>query len=142
MKKFLSLALLSTLAFANVEITNPYVREVPPTSPNSAMFMEIKNSFDKDVDLIKATSNVAKVVELHTHTMQYGMMKMYPVEKITIKAKSQTNLEPSSFHIMLIGLTKSLKDGDIIEAELNFSNGEKKTIKAPVKKIMTMEHKH
>lgn len=142
MKKLLSLALLATLSFATVEINNQYVREVPPTSPNSAMFMEITNSSDKDVALVKATSNVAKVVELHTHSMSKGMMKMHPVDKIDIGAKSKTTLQPGGYHVMLLGLTKSLKDGDIIEAELTFSNGDKKRIKAPVKKIQSMMMQH
>lgn len=143
MKKVLLLSLLvASGLFAKMEIENAYVREVPPTMPNSAIFMNIKNGSNKAVDLIKADSSVAKNVELHTHTMSNGMMKMYQIDKITIEANSNTELEPGGFHIMLIGLNQKLKEDDIVEVELSFSNGEKTRIKAPVKKIQSMMMHH
>lgn len=143
MKKILLLTLfIITGLFAKIEVENPYVREVPPNMPNSAVFMKIENESDKRVDLISASSDVAKNVELHTHSMVNGMMKMYRVEKITIEANSETSLQPGGFHIMLIGLNKKLKESDIVEVELTFSNGEKIQIKAPVKKIKSMKMNH
>ena len=143
MKKILLLTLLTiTTILAKVEIENAYVREVPPTMPNSAIFMKIENESNKDIDLIKVESSVAKNVELHTHTMSNGMMKMYQVEKIAIKANSETKLQPGGFHIMLIGLNKKLKENHIVEVKLTFSNGEKVEIKAPVKKVQSMMMHH
>ena len=145
MKRILLLSLLIvTGLFAKIEIENAYVREVPPTMPNSAIFMKIENRSNKIVNLIKAESNIAKNVELHTHTISNGMMKMYQVEKIAIEANSETALQPGGFHIMLIGLNKKLKENDIVEVKLIFSNGEETQIKAPVKKVqsMMMHHKN
>ena len=143
MKRILLLSLLiATGLFAKIEIENAYVREVPPTMPNSAIFMKIENKSNKAVNLIKAESSVAKNVELHTHTMSNGMMKMYQVDKIIINANSETSLQPGGFHIMLIGLNKKLKENDIIDVELTFSNGEKTQIKASVKKIQSMMMHH
>ncbi len=143
MKKILLFSLfIVTGLFAKIEIENAYVREVPPTMPNSAIFMNIENKSDKIVNLIKAESSIAKSVELHTHTMNNGMMRMYQVDKITINANSETLLQPGGFHIMLIGLNKKLKESDIVEVELSFSNGEKIKIKAPVKKVQSMMMHH
>ena len=100
MKKILLLTLLTiTGVFAKIEIENAYVREVPPTMPNSAVFMKIENESNKNIDLIKADSSVAKSVELHTHTMVNGMMKMHQVEKIAIKANSETSLQPGDVYL-------------------------------------------
>ncbi|RXJ81818.1 copper chaperone PCu(A)C [Arcobacter sp. F2176] len=138
MKNFLLLALLSasTLFASNIEVKDAYVRATPPGLPNSAAFMTIENKTNKDIALIKATSDISKVVELHTHSMKDGVMKMYQVPKIDIPANKETSLKPGGFHVMLIGLHKPLKEKENVTITLNFSNGENKTITIPVKSVM------
>ncbi|MCF6190352.1 MAG: copper chaperone PCu(A)C [Cocleimonas sp.] len=140
MKKLLlavGFIIMAGLSFAeSISIDDPYVREVPPGQMTSASFLTLKNTSDKEVALIKVTSDVAKNVELHEHVHNDGMMQMRQVNKIVIPAKGKTSLKPGGFHIMLIGLTRKIKAGDIIEIELEFDNGETQTIKAEVKKIM------
>lgn len=138
MKKFLLLALLSvsTLFASNIEVKDTYVRATPPGLQNSAAFMTVENNTDKDIAIVSATSKVSKVVELHTHSMKDGVMKMYQVPKIDIAANSKTELRPGGFHVMLIGLHKPLKVDEKVTLTLEFSNGETKTITAPIKTVM------
>jgi len=141
--------LISTLATTSIfasslSVQNSYVRATPPSLPNSAAFMDIKNSSQKDISLLSATSTAAKNVELHTHDMKNGVMSMYQVKNIDIKANSTTVLKPGGYHVMLLGLNnKPLKPGQNVVINLNFSNGETIKIKAPVKKVMAgMMMKH
>jgi len=138
MKKILLLALLSvSILFASdIEVKGAYARATPPGLPNSATFMSIENHTNKDLALIKATSNVSKVVELHRHKMINGMMTMYQIPKIDIPANGKAVLKPGGFHVMLIGLYKPLQVGNQITVTLEFSNGEKKTIHAPIKTVL------
>lgn len=138
MKKILLLALLtlSTLFASDIEVKDAYVRATPPGLPNSAAFMTVENNTDKDIAIVKATSNVSKVVELHTHSMKDGVMKMYQVPKVDIPANGKTELKPGGFHVMLIGLHKPLKVGEEVTYTLEFSNGESTTITAPIKTVM------
>jgi periplasmic copper chaperone A len=138
MKKFLLIALLSatTLFASNIEVKDAYVRATPPGLPNSAAFMTVENNTDKDIAIVKATSDISKVVELHTHSMKDGVMKMYQVPKIDVPANGKTELKPGGFHVMLIGLHKALKVGEKVTYTLEFSNGETKTITAPIKTVM------
>ncbi|WP_417325982.1 copper chaperone PCu(A)C [Halarcobacter sp.] len=126
----------STLFASSIEVKDSYVRATPPGLPNSAAFMTVVNTSDKDVAIVKASSTVSKVVELHTHDMKDGVMKMYQVPKIDVTSKSETVLKPGGFHIMLIGLHNPLKVGENVELTLELSNGETKTITAPVKTVM------
>lgn len=138
-KTFFSITFLlyAGLGFAKgMSVDNPYVREVPPGQMTSATFLTIKNDTDKDIALIKANSDVAKHVELHEHVHENGMMKMRQVPKIMIPAKGETVLKPGGYHIMLIGLNRKIKAGDIVDLTLEFDNGDKQPIKAEVKKIM------
>ncbi len=134
---FLILFSSSNLLLADViNIEDAYVREVPPGLPTSASFLVLKNDSDADIALIKVTGDIAKNIELHEHVHNDGMMEMRQVEKISIPAKGETKLQPSGYHIMLIGLNKKIKAGDSVELTLEFDNGTKKTINAEVKKIM------
>ncbi|XPV67799.1 MAG: copper chaperone PCu(A)C [Halarcobacter sp.] len=136
-----SIFAVSALMASQVEIEDAYVRATPPGLPNSAAFLTIKNESDKDVSILNAFSKVSKVVELHTHDMKDGVMKMYRVEKIDVPAKGQTVLKPGGYHIMLIGLNKALKVGEDVTFSLELSNGETLTIVAPVKTVMSgMKH--
>lgn len=152
MKKIVSGLLLATatLFASGIKIDDAYVRATPPNLPNSAAFMKIENDTKNDVALLWAKSDAANVVELHTHDMKDGVMKMYQVPQIDIKADSETTLQPGGYHIMLIGLKqKPLKEGEKVTLTLGFSNGEEQTITVPVKSVMSgmmnhngMDHKN
>lgn len=143
MKKLILMGLLgvSTIFANNIKVENSYIRATPPNLPNSAAFMTIINDSNKAISLVKVSSNVSKAVELHTHDMKDGIMKMYQVPQIDIEKNTKVQLKPGGFHIMFIGLSKPLKEGNNIELSLEFSNGEIKTIIAPIKKVMSgMKH--
>lgn len=132
-----TLLLCTGVSFAKgISVDDPYVREVPPGVPTSASFLILKNDSDKEIALIKATSDVAKDVELHEHVHKDGMMEMRQVQKISVPANGTTALKPGGYHIMLIGLTRKIKSGDVVDLALEFDDGSKQAIKAEVKKIM------
>ena len=138
----LVLTLISTSSFAgSVTVVQPYVRAVPPGHPNSAAFMVLKNTSEQDRALVNARSNISKVVELHTHIKEGGMMRMRQVKKIDIKAGSETVLKPGGLHVMFIGLKQQLKAGDKVELELEFDNGATIKLTVPVKMVAGMRKK-
>lgn len=128
---------VSNLLFASsIVVDAPYVRAIAPGQTISAAFMVLKNDSDEDIDLVKASSDIATSVELHEHVHEDGMMKMRQVPKISIAAKGETELKPGGYHIMLIDLKKAIKPDDIINLTLEFSDGTKQTITAKVKKTV------
>lgn len=136
----LALTLISVTSYAadSVTVMNPYARAVPAGQPNSAAFMMLKNTTNQDRAVINARSTASKVVELHTHKKEGGMMRMRQVEKIVIKANSKTVLKPGGLHIMFIGLQKQFKAGNTVDMELEFDNGEKIKLTIPVKMVAGM----
>jgi copper(I)-binding protein len=132
----------ATFAGGHVMISDPYVRAVPPGQPNSAAFMTLMNHGDKTRSLVAAKCPAAKVVELHTHTMEEGMMKMRRIDQIDIPAQGSTTLEPGGLHVMLIGLTQDLKMGDKVPVTLVFADGAEEQVEAPVRKIQMMQMNH
>ena len=142
MKKFvLSIVSIAAVFGADVEIDGAYARASIPNVPNSAAFFVIKNNSDKDIAITSANSDIAEKNELHTHIKENKMMKMIKIEKLVVPAKSSLELKSGGDHVMLMGLKKELKVGDEISLELSFSDGDKKSIKVPVKDLASTMHK-
>lgn len=142
MKKFvLSIVSIAAVFGADVEIDGAYARASIPNVPNSAAFFVIKNNSDKDIAITSANSDIAEKNELHTHIKENQMLKMIKIEKLVVPAKSSLELKSGGDHVMLIGLKKELKAGDEISLELSFSDGDKKSIKVPVKDLASTMHK-
>jgi copper(I)-binding protein len=138
----LSLTFCSALLAADdIKVSEAYARAVPPGSPNSAAFMQIHNADANDHALVSASSPAAKVVELHTHIHEDGMMKMRKIDSIDLPAGKATHLKPGGLHVMLIDLIKDLNDGDQLQLTLEFDNGSQQQLNLPVKSIH-MEMKH
>lgn len=126
MKKLVFGALLaaSTLMAADISLDHVRARDTKPGTNNSAIFMNIKNASNADVKLVGVHSSVCKSTEIHTHKMENGMMAMVQVEDAVIPKNGETKLVPGGLHIMLMDLNRPIKDGDKVDLELKFSNGE------------------
>lgn len=127
----LALVPLAEAAQDKVEIVEPWAR-ASLAGRNSAAYMTIVNHGAEKDELIAASSPVARVVELHTHIMDGGVMRMRQVEAIEVNAGEPAVLRPGGLHVMLIGLTRDLKAGESIPLTLRFRNAGERTIEVPV----------
>ena len=134
-----SLLLFSAVASADmaqqVEILKPYARAAILQQRNSAAFMSIQSN-SSDARLVGAQSPVAKIVELHTHINDKGIMRMRKIPQIDLPKNKTVTLKPGGLHIMLLGLNRDLKPGEEIDVTLQFSDGSSKQLKVPVQKMM------
>jgi copper(I)-binding protein len=129
------LALAAESVADAIMVDDPYVRAVPPGQPNSASFMVLHNMSKKGSALTGASSSVAEVVELHTHTLEEGMMRMRKVEKIDLPAGEVVKLQPGGLHVMLIGLKQKLVPDEKVSLTLTFEDGSSLRVDAPVRKL-------
>ncbi|MCW8918537.1 MAG: copper chaperone PCu(A)C [Gammaproteobacteria bacterium] len=126
---------MHAMASDAIQVEQPYVRAVPPGQPNSAAFMTLRNHSDKANAVVAASSPAARVVELHTHIMDNGMMKMRQIKQIELPAKGEAVLQPGGLHIMLIGLQQQLTPGMNVALTLKFADGSMQEINAPVQAV-------
>jgi copper(I)-binding protein len=125
---------LPALAHDGVHIENQYARSMGGIGASGAIFMEITNHADVDDRLIDAASDVAQKVELHTHKEDAnGVMQMLHVpEGFPIAALQGHDLKRGGDHVMLMGLTRELKDGDMVHLTLTFEHAGVVEIDVPV----------
>jgi periplasmic copper chaperone A len=135
-----ALSVISTPLFANsLTVEDLYIRATPPNSKNTAAFMVIKNSAQKDIKLLAIDTNIADRVELHHHVMEAGLMKMRRVKELAIKPGGLVSLQPGGYHLMLFNLQQPLKEGQSVTLSLSFDNGQQLILDAPIKKIQTQK---
>lgn len=127
-----------------VEVQDPWVRATAGAKDTSmtAAFMVLDNTGSADAELVGATSEVAKMTELHEMTMVEGKSVMQKIEGgLAIRAGSGQMLQPGGNHVMLMGIADELAAGDEVTVVLEFSDGSEKSVTAPVK-AFTEEEGH
>ena len=147
-----AVGLFSTPLFAgDIMIDDAYARASRPGAPTGAMFMTIMNHGAEDDTLVAAASPVAKLVELHTHIEEDGVMKMRPVEEgFEIPAGGMHMLQRGGDHVMLMGVTETLENGDMLPLVLTFEKAGEVTLEVMVDNdrdqgkhgMGQMNHKH
>lgn len=127
----------SASAFAQVTVTDPWVRATVPQQTASGAFMQLRSS--DPARLVAVTSPVARSVEIHKMEMSGHMMKMREVDAIDLPAGQSVNLASGGYHIMLVGLKNQLKEGERVPLALvvERKNGKRETVavKATVKPL-------
>lgn len=119
---------LTAPAFAgDITVENAWARASAKMARAGAAFLTIKNGGEAD-KLVAAKADISKKVELHTHIKDGDVMKMRQVESITVPANGMAMLQPGGDHVMFMGLTKQLNEGDMFPLTLVFEKaGEVKT---------------
>jgi hypothetical protein len=121
-----------------VTVIDPYVRAVPPVAKISAAFMQLRNDNDTEGSLVSAATSAAGAVELHTHTMDEGVMRMRQIPQIPLPPGTTVSLEPGGLHIMLFDLKAPLSPGDQVPITLTYSDGSSKAVTAEVRSVQGM----
>jgi copper(I)-binding protein len=102
-------------------IDHPWARETAQGQVVGGGFMDIRNAGKADDRLLSATSPVAAEVQLHTMTMDNGVMRMRQVKDgIVIPAGQTVSLKPGGLHIMFMGLKRPLAKGTKVPVTLRF----------------------
>ncbi len=119
----------------SIEIKNQWARASNDGQDVSAAYMTIVSN--EDTSLIAIDSDVADVIEIHSMSMENGVMKMRMLDTLDLIAGKPTELSPGGFHLMLFDLKKPLAAGKEAHFTLHFKNkaGQEKTISvtSPIK---------
>jgi len=104
------------------------------SAASGAVFMLIHNNTDQDDRLVSVATDVAKKAELHTHLEGAdGVMQMTEIEGgIALPAGEMHEFARGGDHVMLMGLTRKLQDGDSFDLILTFEKAGAMTVSVTV----------
>lgn len=117
-----SLCLLGFLgiAHAEVKLTDAWVRASNPGQSVGAAYVTLSST--EDVTLVYAETERAGTVEMHSMTMQNGIMKMRSMEELPVPAGKPVKLAPGGLHLMLFELATPFKAGEQVKFRLCFKD--------------------
>lgn len=141
---FLGMSVFSAVTSASdkIDVENGYVRESIPGNTITSAYMTISNNSANSVKLIGVSSKSIPRIEIHEHTMNNGMMQMRQKAFIEITAGEQVVLQPMGLHLMMFDLAQPLKDGELVEIELEFSEHSALAVTLPVHSIKKKKPQH
>jgi periplasmic copper chaperone A len=114
----------SAWSAGKVEVLQPWSR--PAVAGTTGIgYMVLANHGAAADALEKVESPLAARVEMHASSMSGGVMTMQREDRVAIPAGGRTTFGPGAYHLMLIGLTRTLKAGDKVPATLIFASGAK-----------------
>lgn len=114
--------LAHSFTVGQIAIGHPWTRETAATQSVGGGFLTIRNNGKMADRLVSASSPSAAEVQIHTMSMDGGVMKMRQLKDgIAIPAGASIDLKPGGQHIMFIGLKKPFKQGTKIPATLKFA---------------------
>ncbi|WP_375593491.1 copper chaperone PCu(A)C [Algihabitans albus] len=142
MKEFVAgfclLALATATAIAHdykvgaISIDHPWARASMGMAKAGAAYMVLTNDGSAPDRLVSASAEVADAVELHTHLMEDGVMRMRQVQAIEVAPGAPSVLEPGGLHVMLIGLKEPLTAGESFPMTLTFEQAGEITVEVAV----------
>ena len=106
-----------------LDIGHPWTRATAKGQPSAVGFLTIENQGDQPDTLLSATSPAAADTQIHSMTMEEGVMKMRPAEGgVPLPPGELVKLQPNGLHLMLIGLKEPFKEGQRIPLTLTFAH--------------------
>ena len=129
---FRILSLLTALALAapavahevtsgDIQIIHPHIPQPAATAKAAGGFMAIVNNGTEPDRLIGVETDIAAKAEVHESRVDAnGVGTMEHVDAVEIPAGETINLEHGGYHIMFMGLTGTLTEGEVHKATLIF----------------------
>lgn len=121
-----------------IEVKSAWARPALP-GMNTALYFTLTNASTDAIAIIGIETDVAERAEMHRTTLTRKtdsdgrptqMMTMEPVTMYEVPAGGSLTLKPGGFHIMLLGVTRDLLEGERIEVTLRTATGDSIAVSA------------
>ncbi|TDK46736.1 copper uptake system-associated protein [Antarcticimicrobium luteum] len=132
MKRFLALLALGLAAtmtqaheftLGDLEVIHPNIPLPAPGAMAAAGYMVVANDSHAPERLVAVRSALSERVMMHvTEVDANGVAKMHPLQAVDIPENDSAAFEPGGRHIMFMGLTADLHEGDRVPATLVFES--------------------
>ncbi len=99
---------------------------------SSAAYFVVRNRGGTPDRLVGGTTAAARGLEIHESREESGVMRMRRVEAIEVPGGGVVELRPGGLHVMLVGLNRSLVEGDTLEVVLRFQRSGDLPVRLPV----------
>ncbi len=130
---FASLAAAGDYDLGSIHISQPWSRATPKGAAAGAGYMTVTNKGTAPDRVSCASDDASAQCQIHTMTMDGGVMKMRPVEGgLEIKPGDSVILKPGDNHMMFLSLKHPLEQGQTVKVTLKFDHAGTIAVDYPV----------
>ncbi len=116
-----------------MHITEPWTRATPKGASTAAGYMTVTNNGTASDRLSCVSSDAAARCQIHTMSMEGGVMKMRPVEDgLEILPGQSVTLRPGGLHVMFVDLKHPLEPGKMVAATFKFEKAGMVEVEYPI----------
>jgi copper(I)-binding protein len=119
-----------------IHIADTWARATPKGASSGAGYMTVTNNGTAPDRLSCLSSAASAKCQIHSMTMENGVMKMRPAEgALEIKPGETVTLKPAGVHLMFLGLKHPLEQGKTVDATLQFEKAGTVQVEFPIAAI-------
>jgi copper(I)-binding protein len=104
----------------SLTVSDAWSRATPGGARVGAGYLAVENRGPEPDRLVSAEAEVSAGGELHETVMEAGVARMKPTGALAIAPNGRLELKPGGYHLMLSGLKRPLKEGELFAATLVF----------------------
>ena len=131
---FAALLAISQMAKANgIEIVDPYARATIGAAKTGVVYLKLVNRTAQADRLRAVSADVAGHAALHVHAMNNDVATMDAIACLELAPAAEVEFAPGGLHVMLMGLSKPLREGDSFPLRLTFDRAGEISVDIPVK---------
>lgn len=125
----------SAEACDGLEVRKAWVREAPPTARTLVAYMELHNAGDQSLSVTRmhATSGFDGSM-LHGTEIVDGVSRMRHVDQLDLAPGESASLAPGGLHLMLFESKQPLREGDLVQLNIECAAGTPQRIDVPVRR--------
>ncbi|MBA2635783.1 MAG: copper chaperone PCu(A)C, partial [Sphingomonas sp.] len=102
-----------------IRVADAWARATAPDKKATAAYLTIANSGGAHDALVAVASSTGPA-EVHSTSMDGGIMRMRKLDRLAIPKGATVKLEPGGTHVMLTGLVEPVKVGGNVDLTLRF----------------------
>lgn len=103
-------------------VHHPWARATPGGAAVGGGYLTIENKGSTPDRLTGGSFAASSTFELHSMSMDGGIMRMRPAGPLEIPPGASVTLDPAGLHIMFTGLKRGLRKGETIPGTLVFEH--------------------
>lgn len=121
----LGVAAMPGLATAQLQLSDAWVRAVPPVSSGTAGYFVLRNEGSAPITVEGASADFAHHVMLHSMARnEDGLREMKHVGVVTVAPGETVTFAPGGMHLMIMGMEAAPAEGEQVEICLTLGSGE------------------
>ena len=130
------------VASAEIRIHDAWSRATPPGHPTGAVYFELVNDSRRGDALVGVRTTRAPRAELHRTIEEGGNARMVHTPEVRVPANGELVFEPGGRHVMLMGLSEALTEGETYQITLELERAGAIPVQVEVRAPTAMGHGH